>query len=96
MKLETMLMPVVSTGHLTKDVADRLTSLGDTNDWVICAPYENGFFLWISHDQDAELGMPQCLKDVRDAVSKYVPNSLGIWVRLDCDGGEVDAPIYEW
>jgi hypothetical protein len=92
--LESMQIPVISTEHLTKEVADALTAQGDSNPWVICAPYEYGYFLWVSHDNDDEVGMPQCLRDIRDALDA---GGTGVWVRLDSDANPIqNAPVYQW
>lgn len=94
MSQETMQLPVISTGHLTQEVAARLTKEGDNNPWVICAPYDCGYFLWISHDQDDELKMPQCLRDIRAVLDI---GSTGVWVRLDSDAGfHPQIPVYNW
>lgn len=97
MNIETMTLPIISTAHLTKEVADRLESEGDKNPWVICAPYECGFFLWIGEGNDGELDMPQCLRDIRDAIIKIFHRGPGAWVRLECDADKLpDLPAYEW
>ena len=97
MNIETMQIPVISTVHLTREVADALTAQGDRNPWVICAPYEYGYFLWISEGSDRELSMPVCLQNIRDKLAPMLPPSLGVWVRLDSDGDKIAGlPAYDW
>lgn len=78
-------IPVISTGHLTREVAEYLTAHGDDNPWCVCAPYQEGFFLYLEEleaydpesvhsDLASVVGrppMPQCLIDIRDWMRKH-------------------------
>lgn len=95
-KIEHMQIPVISTAHLTKEIADVLTKQGDKNPWVICAPYEYGYFLWINDREHYEPGsVPECLLAISDALQQT--DRLGVWVRLDADADKLqNAPTYNW
>ncbi|WP_153785318.1 hypothetical protein [Pseudomonas sp. EMN2] len=96
--LETSVMPVISTAHLTAEVAERLAQ-GGTH-WCPCASWPNGFFLFLDLLEDGDETVPQCLLDIRNWLrahenSKVIDESR--WVRLDADGAYADGlPIYDW
>lgn len=100
MSLEVHTIPVISTGHLTKEVAERLTAEGDKNPWIPCMPWDYGFFMRLDDPDDTKESVPQCLLDIRDWRMKLerkgkLDNSR--WVRLDCDADPVeDLPTYDW
>jgi hypothetical protein len=105
--MEIHSLPVISTSHITQEVAERLTKEGNNNSWCVCASWENGFFL---HLDDLEAAVcqddstPQCLFDIRDWLR--TKNLIctdgdhrfrGDWVRLDSDGAvQEDLPSYDW
>lgn len=98
--LETHKIPVISTGHLTKDVAARLDH--DAATWGAGASYHGcGYFLYLDEPAapDGE-SVPQCLLDIRDwrmQLEKDGQLDNNRWVRLDWDAEKVDGlPVYEW
>lgn len=105
--MELQTLPVISTNHLTQEVAERLTASGNKNPWCVCASWEHGFFLHLDDLEAAECEadpMPQCLIDIRDWLR--AKNLIctdgdrtfrGDWVRLDGDADPVDdLPSYDW
>lgn len=100
MNLEVHTIPMVSTCHITKEVADTLTAKGDDNPWVCCAQWGYGYFLHLDDLESAPEPVPQCLLDIRDWRMKLecegkLDNSR--WVRLDCDADPADdLPTYDW
>lgn len=99
MALETSVIPVISTGHLTEEVNKQL--LGKHNPWSVHAILPGcGFFLFLDELAEANEPVPQCLKDIRDwlrlkETAGVVDNSR--WVRLDSDANTVDElPFYDW
>lgn len=99
MSLEVHTIPVISTAHLTREVADRLD--GEHQSWCACAVYRDvGFFLFLDEPNDGDEPVPQCLLDIRDWRMKLeqegrLDNSR--WVRLDCDAEVVEGlPTYDW
>ena len=99
--LEVHTIPVISSGHLTKEVAERLDQ--DAANWSGGANYQGcGFFLYLdepSASSDSE-PVPQCLLDIRDWRRRLEKEGLldnNHWVRLDCDAETVEGlPVYEW
>lgn len=88
-------IPVISTGHLTQEVAERLTANGDKNPWCPCAEWEFGFFLYLDEPEAGLEEPPQCLLDIRDWLK--ASGFTACWVRLDCDADRVpDLPFYDW
>lgn len=87
--VERMTLPVISTAHLTEEVARRLAGDGDDNPWgFTCAPYAEGVFLWLGAPDKND---PQCLRDIQKWLG--APG----WVRLDSDAPKVkELPTYEW
>lgn len=100
MSLEIHKMPSISTGHLTKEVADILTAQGDGNPWCPCATWEYGYFLFLDEPEAGLAPVPQCLLDIRDWLRKQEAAGLldnSRWVRLDGDSDSVDEiPTYNW
>lgn len=100
MSLEIHTIPVISTAHITREVAERLDS--GHQQWCACAVYHDvGFFLYLDEPQPAEGDpVPQCLLDIRDWRMKLeregkLDNSR--WVRLDCDADPAEClPTYDW
>lgn len=92
-EIEIHRMPVISTGHLTEEVAKQLTTDGGMKHrWCSCAPWTFGYFIHLDEpDEDA----PQCLKDIRAWMLKH--SIRGGWVLLDQDAEQMeDLPTYDW
>jgi len=90
-KIEIMAIPVISTAHLDEATGKSLTEDGDQSDWVTCAPYEHGFFIYA--EQPSEHA-PACLHDLANWLKS---RCLGGWVRLEADADvAADLPSYEW
>ncbi|MGE8063935.1 hypothetical protein [Pseudomonas sp. NPDC089569] len=105
--MEIHSLPVISTAHVTQEVADRLTKEGNNNPWCPCASWEHGFFLHLDELEAREsddVTIPQCLIDIRDWLrAKDLRNTCGDsttradWVRLDQDCDTVEGlPTYDW
>jgi hypothetical protein len=105
--MELHVLPVISTNHLTQEVAERLTNDGNNNPWCVCASWENGFFLHLDELEGAESEeepAPQCLFDIRDwlraknlVCTDGDQKFRGDWVRLDSDAEpQDDLPSYDW
>lgn len=105
--MEIQSLPVISTCHLTQEVADRLTKDGNENPWCVCASWEHGFFLHLDELEAAESDdepTPQCLFDIRDWLrAKNLPCTdgdrqfRGDWVRLDSSAEtQEDLRAYDW
>lgn len=100
MSLEVHTIPVISTVHLTKEVAEALTEKGSANDWCCCAPWEFGYFIFLDDLESCSHPVPQCLIDIRDwrmklEMTKKLDNSR--WVRLDGAAETVEGlPTYDW
>lgn len=100
MSLEVHTIPVISTAHITEEVAQQLAR--NPYRWCAGAAFsDSGFFLFLD-DPTPELGdeVPQCLLDIRDWRMKLeregkLDNSR--WVRLDRDAELADdLPTYDW
>lgn len=103
--MEIHSLPVISTQHLTPEVASLLSKLGNHNDWCPCAAWPSGYFLSLDDLEARENEPPQCLVDLRDWLkSKNLTDvdstgcrSTSCWLRLDSDGEvQPDLPVYEW
>lgn len=94
--METLTIPVISTAHLTKEVAQLLTDKGDENPHISCAAWQYGYFLYLDEPEIPEGGADiQCLIDIRDWLRRN--RFSDCWVRLDCDADAVDGlPTYDW
>lgn len=91
-EIEVHQIPVISTSHLTREVAEQLTRERDKNPWCTCAAWEHGYFLYL--DELPE-GAPKCLEDICQWLKKH--SFTACWVRLDCDGApQEDLPTYDW
>ncbi|MHC5194928.1 DUF5983 family protein [Pseudomonas frederiksbergensis] len=105
--MEIHSLPVISTAHLTEEVAALLTKEGNNNPWCPCASWEYGFFLHLD-DLEARMSetvtIPQCLIDIRDWLrAKNLRSTCGDttvradWVRLDQSAdAEEGLPAYDW
>ena len=99
MSLEVHTIPVISTAHITREVAERLDS--EHQNWCACSVYRDvGFFLYLDEPDGSDEPVPQCLLDIRDWRMRLeregkLDNSR--WVRLDCDADTADGlPTYDW
>lgn len=95
---ETMQVPVISTGHLSPEVAKLLGERGDNNPFIPCAVWEYGYFIYLdepeARESDEEVDI-QCLLAIRDWLR--AKGYRDGWVRLDCDADRVpDLPFYDW
>ena len=96
--LEVLRVPVISTAHLTREVAGILESKGNDNPWVPCAEWEYGFFLYLedpeAREEESEADIT-CLYAIRDWLREQ--GFKDCWVRLDCDADKVEGlPTYDW
>lgn len=92
MSITTITMPVINTGHLDKDTAERLAKLGDQNEGCPCLRWSYGLILYL--DDVHEEG-PKCLNDIADWLQNH--HFHDCWVRLDRDADLVDdLPHYDW
>ena len=91
MKIETNLIPVISTAHITERVAQSIAEDGDGNEWgVPAAAYQHGFFLLSVADVE---GYPPCL----EGVAHWAAGQGFSMVRFDCDAPIVDGlVVYNW
>jgi hypothetical protein len=104
MPVSTHEIPVISTAHITLEVATRLDAENDRNPWCPCAAWSYGYFLYLDEPEAGLTEPPQCLLDIRDWLRKQpmqVDGRLGTpgscWVRLDSDAEKVDGlPTYDW
>lgn len=100
MSLEIHKIPMISTAHLTKEVADVLTERRDGNPWCPCAAWEFGYFLFLDEPEAGRTPVPQCLLDIRDWLRKQEAAGLldnSRWVRLDGDADAAEnLPTYDW
>lgn len=92
MGVNTITMPVISTGHVDETTADLFTRLGAKNDWCHCLGWQYG---WVLYLDDVDEEAPQCLRDIADWLQKHGFHDR--WVRLDRDADKADdLPFYEW
>lgn len=100
MTIEIHHIPVISTGHLTQEVAERLTQERNENPWCVCAEWEHGFFLYLDEPEAGTEECPQCLLDIRNWLRRMETTSVidnCRWVRLDTDADAADTlPFYDW
>ena len=105
--MEVISLPVISTNHLTKEVATLLTENCGRNPWVPCAAWESGYFISLLGVEDKiqnGVDVPQCLRDIASWLSgKALPCSnvdakwTATWVHFDQSADTVeDLPVYEW
>lgn len=99
MKIETHKIPVISTAHITQEVAARLDK--DDCPWVALAVYQDcGYFLYLDEPSDLDEPVPKCLMDIRDWRRKLEREGVldnSCWVRLDCDAEKVNGlTSYPW
>lgn len=89
-QVELQTIPVISTAHLDEETAKHLSTEGDNTPWLLCAPYDEGYFLRF-HEIDEEA--PQCLIDL----TAWAKDNGHSWVRLDQDAAPADGlTTYEW
>jgi len=105
--LEIHSLPVITTAHITQEVAALLTKEGNNNPWCPCASWEHGFFLHLDELEvraSETVTIPQCLYDIRNWLrAKNLRTAHGNttsradWVRLDQDADVVEGlPAYDW
>lgn len=100
MSLEVHAIPVISTAHITGQVAQQLQR--NPYRWCAGAAFsDNGFFLFLDEPcADPHDTVPQCLLDIRDwrmSLEREGKLDNSRWVRLDCDADTVDdLPTYDW
>lgn len=99
MSLEIHHLPVISTQHLTEEVAAQLTQAGKRS-WPPCASWANGFFIFLDDLESNDGQVAQCLIDIRNWMrgleeSGVINNAR--WIRLDGDADPVEGlPVYDW
>lgn len=93
-KLERMIVPVISTHHISYPVAQTLnTNKYRNSPYLVCAAYEEGFFIRVLDGQEESPDLPQCLRDV----AAWAKKNRFDWVRLDRDAEQVDGlTSYNW
>lgn len=99
MPLEIHHLPVISTQHLTEDVAKQLAD-AKPQSWPPCATWPNGFFIFLDDLESHDGPVAQCLVDIRNWL-RGIEDSGAInnarWVRLDGDADPVEGlPVYDW
>ncbi|HQR21836.1 MAG TPA: hypothetical protein PKV98_13265 [Burkholderiaceae bacterium] len=93
MECELMVLPVLSTGHVSKATHNRLEQEGDANPWFHVAPYEYGWFL--SMPSDIEFLVPTPPPDLL-ALMRWARVRGYAWIRLDQAGSEVEGvPLHD-
>lgn len=96
----TMHIPVISTAHLTMEIAAEMTALlpGEDLYGLECAVTAFGAFVRFPEDHEAledTPDLPTCLRDV--AVWVIGRQQECAWVRFDRDGDVRDGlPVYDW
>lgn len=84
--LEIARMLVLTTGHLTHETANKMTSLPT----AIFEKSEYGFFCYVSEDTDE---LPTDL----EACIHYARSRSCEWLMFDCDGPIIDGlPVFDW
>ncbi|MCK1789002.1 hypothetical protein [Pseudomonas violetae] len=105
--MEIICLPVISTAHVTQEVAERLTNEGNNNPWCPGASWEHGFFLHLDELEarsSETVTIPQCLIDIRNWLrAQNLRSTNGVrsmrtdWVRLDQDADVAEGlPSYDW
>lgn len=89
MQIETMTMPVLSTGHLKEETVRNISILMGNS--TIVAEYEYGFFIYVTEDQ-----MDDWPEDL-ETVAQLVRNAGYTWIRFDSAGDMLEnLPTYDW
>lgn len=96
-----MRVPVISTAHLTEDVARELSETLPGEDFHgllnAVTPF-GGFVACDDPDSPGDLGgeigpLPKCLRDC----FRWANREGFEWVRFDADGDQIgELPVYEW
>ena len=103
--LEISRMLTISTVHISKKTAERLT-FGNPHDLKMPAYFEKGDYGWfvfvprnyldVHSNGDHEESYQNAPDDLRDCMREAWLNNCE-WLCLDCDGLEVDdLPKYDW
>lgn len=94
MECELSVVPVLSTGHISKETHDRFEEEGDTNPWLHVARYEYGWFL--SMPSEIEFLVPTPPPDLL-ALMRWARERGYDWIRLDQAGSEIEGlPRHDW
>ena len=90
-----MQIPVITTAHITLDVAVSLSKLltGETYFGIEVSPTRHGAFVRCAEITIADPEIPECMSDCLS----WAHDAGFEWLRLDADGSEVaELEIYEW
>jgi hypothetical protein len=104
-QLETFTVMVVSTAHLSKDVAEQMDKIVAARAgegwpdvhawqyWVVAERWSTyGWWVWAGIEDGIE-DLPPCLRNVL----KYAQQRDIRWVQFDCDAGTIEElPTWEW
>ena len=94
-KIEIHRIPVISTAHLTKEVAELLTRKRNNNPWLPCVEWEYGYLLHFGDLEARGSKAPKCLIDIANWLTASHFDDR--WVRLDSDADvQDDLPYYDW
>ena len=90
--LEICKMLTISTGHISRATADRLTEGDDDLPWVLA--WSDYGWLVLAHDiAGDDHDFPEDLQRCMDFAWSHGCD----WVRLDCDGDKLDElPVFDW
>ncbi len=96
-----MHIPVITTAHLTQEVAQALAEVLPGEDFygLYCAVTAHGGFVAFGELGPMDLlELPKCLADVaRWARRTGTPEECWEWVRFDADGDQIgELTVYEW
>ena len=89
---------VLSTGHITKDVADAFGEGPSDPEWfahVMCHPTEFGWWVYVLSEDNCDgwAILPECLQKIFNHARFHGAN----WVLFDCDEAYIDElELYEW
>lgn len=87
-----MQVPVLSTAHLSKTVAETMTAERSRYQWCAVAEWTYGYFVYLA---ELDIDAPQCLHDIYTWLTKN--GFTDCWVRLDADADPVEElHTYNW
>lgn len=90
-----MQIPVITTGHLTMDVAMQLSEVlpGETYFGIEVSPTRHGAYVRCSENCIADPMIPECMSDCLS----WAHDAGFEWLRFDCDGSDVlELRHYDW
>lgn len=91
-----MQCPVISTGHLTADVAARFAEAmpgGEFFYGLYHAPTTHGGFVACPDETVLDDEVPRCLRDCM----RWAMREGFEWLRFDADGDQIgELTVYEW